>query len=112
MNGHVDTTAILESVTPVGEYVEMIIGGFAACDTIYLLPKGSVTLDGVSLTINTSHDARISVMLVPHTLAHTTLGHKRAGDRLNVEFDYLTRIVAHQLGSAGILRAVEVLKHD
>ena len=112
VNGHVDTTAILESVTPVGEYVEMIIGGFAACDTIYLLPKGSVTLDGVSLTINTSHDARISVMLVPHTLAHTTLGHKRAGDRLNVEFDYLTRIVAHQLGSAGILRAVEVLKHD
>ena len=102
VNGHVDTTAILESVTPVGEYVEMIIGGFAACDTIYLLPKGSVT----------SHDARISVMLVPHTLAHTTLGHKRAGDRLNVEFDYLTRIVAHQLGSAGILRAVEVLKHD
>lgn len=104
VNGHVDTTAILESVTPVGDdYVEMIIGGFAACDTIYLLPKGSITLDGVSLTINTLRDACISVMLVPHTLAHTTLGQRCAGDRFNVEFDYLTRIVAHQLGS---------LKHD
>ncbi len=103
VNGHVDTTASLQSVKPVGDYVEMIIGGFAACDTIYLLPKGSITLDGVSLTINTLCDGCISVMLVPHTLAHTTLGHMCVGDRLNVEFDYLTRIVAHQLGS---------LKHD
>lgn len=112
VNGHVDTTANLQSVKPVGDYVEMIISGFAACDTIYLLPKGSVTLDGVSLTINAVHDACISVLLVPHTLANTTLGQRREGDRLNVEFDYLTQIVAHQLGSAGILRAVEVLKHD
>jgi riboflavin synthase len=98
VNGHVDTTASLQSVKPIGDYVEMIISGFAACDTIYLLPKGSVTLDGVSLTINTSSDDCISVLLVPHTLAHTTLGHRRVGDRLNVEFDYLTRIVAHQMG--------------
>ena len=103
VNGHVDTTACLESVKSVGDYVEMIIGGFAACDTIYLLPKGSITLDGVSLTINALDDRCISVLLVPHTLAHTTLGHRCVGDRLNVEFDYLAQIVAHQLG---------VLKHD
>jgi len=103
VNGHVDITACLESVMPIGDYVEMIIGGFAACDTIYLLPKGSITLDGVSLTINALREGCISVLLVPHTLAHTTLGHRCVGDRLNVEFDYLTQIVAHQLG---------VLKHD
>lgn len=112
VHGHVDTTACVDSVNAVGDYVEMIISGFTACDIMYLLPKGSVTLDGVSLTINTLHDACISVLLVPHTLANTTLGQRRVGDRLNVEFDYLTRIVAHQLGSAGILRAVEALKHD
>ena len=113
VNGHVDSTAHVVSVTPIeNDYVEMIIGGFAACDTIYLLSKGSVTLDGVSLTINAVRDNCISVLLVPHTLAHTTLGHRIVGDCLNVEFDYLTRIVAHQLGSAGILRAVEALKHD
>lgn len=97
VNGHVDTTACLKSITPIDDYIEMIIGGFAACDTIYLLPKGSVTLDGVSLTINTLNDDSISVLLVPHTLAHTTLGNRVVGDRLNVEFDYLAKIVAHQL---------------
>ena len=99
VNGHVDTTACLQSVTQMDDYIEMIISGFAACDTIYLLPKGSVTLDGVSLTINALNNACISVMLVPHTLAHTTLGQRVVGDRFNVEFDYLTRIVAHQLKS-------------
>ncbi len=97
VNGHVDTTAGLQSVTPVDDYIEMIVGGFAACDIIYLLPKGSVTLDGVSLTINTLNEGCISVQLVPHTLAHTTLGQRQVGDRLNVEFDYLAKIVAHQL---------------
>ncbi len=97
VNGHVDTTVALNSITRIDDYIEMIIGGFAACDTIYLLPKGSVTIDGVSLTINTLNDGCISVLLVPHTLAHTTLGQRQVGDRLNVEFDYLARIVAHQL---------------
>lgn len=97
VNGHVDTTVALKSITPIDDYIEMIIGEFAACDTIYLLPKGSVTLDGVSLTINALNDRCISVLLVPHTLAHTTLGQRQVGDRLNVEFDYLARIVAHQL---------------
>ncbi len=97
VNGHVDTTACLQSLTPVDDFIEMIIGGFAACDTIYLLPKGSVTLDGVSLTINALNEGCISVLLVPHTLAHTTLGQRVIGDRLNVEFDYLAKIVAHQL---------------
>lgn len=97
VNGHVDTTASLQSVTVIDDYIEMIIGGFAACDTIYLLPKGSVTLDGVSLTINALNEGCISVLLVPHTLAHTTLGQRLVGDRLNVEFDYLAKIVAHQL---------------
>ena len=99
VNGHVNTTACLESVTPLGDYIEMIIGGFAACDTIYLLPKGSVTINGVGLTINALDNDRIRVMLVPHTLEHTTLGRLPMGARLNVEFDYLTRIVAHQLGT-------------
>ena len=97
VNGHVDSTAVIQSLTKIDDYIEMSIGGFAACDTIYLLPKGSITLDGVSLTINALKDGVISVMLVPHTLAHTTLGLRQVGDRVNVEFDYLARIVAHQL---------------
>ena len=97
VSGHVDTTAFLRSVTSVGQYLEMSVGGFAMPADKYLLPKGSITLDGVSLTINEVVEGDIKVMLVPHTLEVTTLGRLRVGQRLNVEFDYLTRIVAHQL---------------
>lgn len=103
VSGHVDTTACLKSITPLGDYVELVIGDFAACASMYLLPKGSITLDGVSLTINAVTEDNIRLMLVPHTLAQTTLGRLVLGQRLNVEFDYLTRIVAHQLKVSGQL---------
>ena len=97
VSGHVDTTACLQSVTQVDEYTEMSIGDFAVPAGRYLLPKGSITLNGVSLTINEVADGCIKVMLVPHTLGVTTLGMLSVGQRVNIEFDYLTRIVAHQL---------------
>ncbi len=102
VSGHVDTTARLRSVSTVGEYLEMTVGGFVVPADRYLLPKGSITLDGVSVTINEVVDGDIKVMLVPHTLGVTTLGRLQVGQRVNVEFDYLTRIVAHQLGFIGV----------
>lgn len=98
VSGHVDTTARLQSVTVVDEYIDMTLGEFGVPAGQYLLPKGSITLDGVSLTINDIVDDGIKVMLVPHTLAITTLGQLQVGQRVNVEFDYVTRIIAHQLG--------------
>lgn len=105
VSGHIDTTARLKAMTRVGDYLEIIVGDFAACASMYLLPKGSITLDGVSLTINAVTDGdEIKLMLVPHTLAQTTFGQLKIDQRLNVEFDYLTRIVAHQLQVAGQLK--------
>lgn len=103
VTGHIDTTALLEKKISHGDYIEMVVAGFLPSAHYYLLPKGSITLDGVSLTINTVNEASISLMLVPHTLAHTTLGKIIPGQRLNVEFDYFTRIVAHQLAISGQL---------
>ncbi len=97
VSGHVDTTAKIISILPIENYVEMIVGGFPKDANLYLLPKGSITLQGISLTINQVEHETISVMLVPHTLQNTTLGKCGVGDRLNVEFDYIARIVAHQL---------------
>lgn len=57
----------------------------------YVAPKGSVCLDGVSLTVNEVEDARFGVNLIPHTLAVTTLGKLRPGDPVNVEVDLLAR---------------------
>lgn len=97
VSGHVDTTACLMSLIPIDDYIEMTVGAFLMPAEQYLLPKGSITLNGVSLTINEVAEDCIKVMLVPHTLAVTMLGQLQVGQRMNVEFDYLTRIVAHQL---------------
>ncbi len=104
VSGHVDGVARLLSLQRQGDYLEMRVGGFQECDTMYLLPKGSITLDGVSLTINQVLKDEISLMLVPHTLSATNLEQKKMNDEFNVEFDYVARIVAHQVRSLEVPR--------
>lgn len=104
VSGHVDTTACLASIKAVGDYCEIQVNQFGLDASLYILPKGSITLDGVSLTINAVEQGTIDLMLVPHTQAVTTLGQMKPGHRFNVEFDYLTRIVAHQLSISGQLK--------
>ena len=60
----------------------------------FIAKKGSVALDGVSLTVNEVEGDRLSVLLIPHTLAVTALGAKRAGDALNIEVDLMARYAA------------------
>ena len=98
VTGHIDTMATVESVRELGEFLHVKVSGFAAHERAYLIPKGSITLDGVSLTINAVDAGGITLMLVPHTLSRTTLSTLFAGRRVNVEFDYIARVVVHQLG--------------
>lgn len=97
VSGHVDATALLQHVSSKGDYLEIVVGNFSLPAAQYLIPKGGITLDGVNLTINEVIDDKIHIMLVPHTLSVTTFGKLKTGHRVNVEFDYLARIVAHQL---------------
>jgi riboflavin synthase len=60
----------------------------------FIAKKGSVALDGVSLTVNEVEGDRFSVLLIPHTLAVTTLGARRAGDAINIEIDLMARYAA------------------
>ncbi len=60
----------------------------------FVAAKGSVTLDGVSLTVNTVQEATFSVLIIPHTLTVTTLGGWRAGDEVNIEVDLMARYAA------------------
>jgi riboflavin synthase len=60
----------------------------------FIAAKGSVTLDGVSLTVNTVHDVLFSVLIIPHTLHVTTLGDWRAGSEVNLEVDLMARYAA------------------
>jgi riboflavin synthase alpha subunit len=67
----------------------------------FLAPKGSVALDGVSLTVNSVEGCQCDVMLVPFTLEHTTLSRLAPGQELNIEADLLARYVARVLGAQG-----------
>ena len=101
VSGHVDATALVSSIDSNDGYLELELEGFEAHCMLYLIPKGSITVEGVSLTINTVVNQSIQLMLVPHTILTTTLSRLRIGQQVNIEFDYLTRIVAHQLQILG-----------
>lgn len=63
----------------------------------YIASKGSVALDGISLTVNEVEGTRFGINIIPHTLTHTTLGDKRPGARVNLEVDLLARYVMRAL---------------
>ncbi len=62
----------------------------------YLAPKGSISIDGISLTIASISKSAFSVSLIPHTLKHTTFGTLRTGSRVNIEYDYLAKLLISQ----------------
>jgi riboflavin synthase len=96
--GHVDGVARLVERRPEGESVRFVIEAPAGLMP-YIAPKGSVALDGVSLTVNEVDNDRFGVNLIPYTLAHTSLGEARPGQRLNLEIDPIARYVARLLGA-------------
>jgi len=88
VQGHIDTTAILTERRPEGDW-EFLRFRFDRAWSPLLVPKGSIAVDGVSLTLVDVADDTFSVMLIPHTSAVTTLGRIQTGDRVNLEFDML-----------------------
>ena len=102
--GHVDGVGLVAAARPRGEALELEIDAPAELAR-YLAPKGSVTVDGVSLTVNTVAGNRFGVTLIPHTLAVTHLGQLGAGARVNLEADliakHVDRLVAHYVRVPG-----------
>jgi riboflavin synthase len=91
--GHVDGVGTILDIRPDGESQRITVEAPAGLAR-YLAPKGSVALDGISLTVNEVAGARFGINIIPHTLTHTTLGARRAGDRVNLEVDLIARYVA------------------
>lgn len=96
LSGHVDGVARVAGRDPEGDSIRFL---FDAPDGLhrFLAPKGSVALDGVSLTVNEVDGRRFGVNIIPHTAAATTFGALAAGDRVNLEVDMLARYVARLL---------------
>ncbi len=90
VSGHIDATGEILSIKREGNAMLYHIGASPPV-LRYLVEKGSVTVDGISLTVVTVDDKSFSVSLIPHTAALTTLGHKNGGDRVNLETDMLAK---------------------
>ena len=101
VQGHVDGLGRVRDRTRQGEW-EVVWFACPAELAAQMVPKGSVTVDGVSLTlVDVTADA-FSVALIPHTLARTTLGFKRPGDAVNLETDILAKYVWKCLRGGGV----------
>lgn len=100
MTGHVDGVGELIDRRSVGEWVSM---SFAIPQPLsrFVAGKGSIALNGVSLTVNEVTGERFDVMLIPITLAATNLGSLVPGDRVNVEVDLIARYVARLIDGEG-----------
>ena len=97
--GHVDGVGEVVKIEPQPDGSSRVTVRAPSELARYLVEKGSVTVDGVSLTITTVDDAEFGVALIPHTLAVTTLGVRNAGDRVNLEADMIAKHVAKLLQS-------------
>lgn len=102
VQGHVDATVELLESKPAGEYREDVFS-LPAVLRLYLAKKGSITLDGVSLTVSELQEDRFSVSLIPETLTVTTLGKLRPGNSVNCEVDALAKYVERLLLGRGLL---------
>jgi len=99
VQGHVDGTGEILARTP-GEEWEIVEIALPAHLARYVVDKGSITVDGISLTVMAAHDASFTVSLIPTTLALTTLGVKGVGDPVNLEVDIIAKYV-ERLGTHG-----------
>lgn len=98
VTGHVDGTAEVASVAPEGESLRFIFKSPAPLSK-FVAPKGSVALDGVSLTVNEVEGRRFGVNIIPHTAEVTTFGRLKTGDAVNLEIDLMARYMARLIQS-------------
>ncbi|KRB75794.1 riboflavin synthase subunit alpha [Nocardioides sp. Root190] len=92
VQGHVDAVGEVVGRTP-SEHWEIVEIAMPAELGRYLVDKGSITVDGISLTVVEAHDTTFTVSLIPETLARTTLGFRAPGDRVNLEVDVIAKHV-------------------
>jgi riboflavin synthase len=98
--GHVDGVGCIVDMRDDGESRRFTVEAPAEL-AHYIAPKGSVALDGISLTVNEVSANRFGINIIPHTLTHTTLGARKPGDRVNLEVDLIARYVARLLDRDG-----------
>lgn len=100
VSGHVDGLATVVSVSPDARSLRIEIEAPEALAP-YIAPKGSVCLDGISLTVNAVSGRRFGINIIPHTAEHTNIAQWQPGTRINLEVDLLARYLARLLEARG-----------
>jgi riboflavin synthase len=100
VQGHVDGTATIVARDPQEQW-DVVRVSLPADLTRYVVHKGSVTVDGISLTVSAISETWFEVSLIPETLKRTTLGFKQPGDAVNLEVDVIAKYVEKQLAGGG-----------
>jgi riboflavin synthase len=96
VSGHVDAVTTILERRPVGDFVQFAFGIPAGLSK-YIIEKGSIAIDGTSLTVNSCDDKSFSIVVIPHTLDVTLLGKLREGDSVNIEVDLIGKYVEKML---------------
>jgi riboflavin synthase len=97
VQGHIDTTTEVLSAETKGADLNLIIA-LPKAGAHYLIEKGSIAVNGVSLTVASLSEDRFGLWIIPHTLQETNLGDLRAGSPVNLEYDMLAKYAERQLG--------------
>ncbi len=92
LQGHIDTTSVITGLTPYGEHTILKIE-LPNEYRKFVIEKGSIAIDGISLTINKIENNEIFINIIPHTLKSTNLQYRKVGDTVNLEFDILGKYV-------------------
>lgn len=100
VSGHVDGVAVLLEKSQDGNAVRLRFRMAAELNR-FVVEKGSITIDGISLTVNQVSEETFSVAIIPQTLAATNLHHRQPGSRVNIETDIIGKYVARLLGQRG-----------
>ncbi|HTQ12002.1 MAG TPA: riboflavin synthase [Fimbriimonadaceae bacterium] len=105
VQGHVDTTGEVVSVTPAGNST-IIRFRVPEGSGRYLIDKGSISIDGISLTVVEPTEREFDTWIIPYTIVNTNLGERVPGDRVNLEFDAIARYVERLLQAGGSVGSV------
>lgn len=100
VSGHVDCVASLVDIIREGDFTRLSFSVPSEQDK-YIIEKGSITVDGISLTVNQCTTGRFSVSIIPHTMQVTTLGALKSGGKVNIEVDIIGKYVEKLLGEKG-----------
>ncbi len=110
VQGHVDTIGFIKRIIPRGQHTEFIFQ-FPEKFMDLVVEKGSIAIDGISLTVNYINTNEISINIIPHTIQNTNLKKRKIGDKVNIEFDILGKYVKRMISKGEKSRLEDLLEN-